>query len=215
MRYEQGRKLGVFALLSGQIWKATAAGGTELRYSLASAFVHRIQEAQSRLLLVDQQYARYTGMLKKGQAYFSDTNGETHLVQIPLTTEQDVLAVARFLAAPTPAGFGPTSLLTSLQLHDPVGEVALPPMEKLAPKPHEVADEGSGTVLPPELEAKYTDVITLMAQEKKQGEIIAAVWGVTSGGGAAYQKAAEELRMIQRMIAERVQSAPAKEREAF
>jgi hypothetical protein len=50
-------------------------------------------------------------------------------------------------------------------------------------------------------------VVTLMAQEKRQGEIIAAVWGVLSGGGAAYQKAAEELRTIQRMIAEQALSS--------
>jgi hypothetical protein len=187
---QEGRKLGVFALLSGQLWKATAVGGTELRYSLASAFVHRIQEAQSRLLLVDQQYAKFTGTLKRGQAYFSDTNGDTHLVQIPLTSQR---------------------------LQYPAGEVEPPPMEKLVPKAHEAeaGQEPSARLLPPELERKYAEVVALMAQEKKQGDIIAAVWGVTSGGGAAYQKSAEELRRIQRVMAQRAQSAQAREREAF
>jgi hypothetical protein len=214
---QEGRKLGVFALLSGQLWKATAVGGTELRYSLASAFVHRIQEAQSRLLLVDQQYAKFTGTLKRGQAYFSDTNGDTHLVQIPLTTAQDVVTVARALTAPTSADFAATSLLTSQRLQYPAGEVEPPPMEKLVPKAHEAeaGQEPSARLLPPELERKYAEVVALMAQEKKQGDIIAAVWGVTSGGGAAYQKSAEELRRIQRVMAQRAQSAQAREREAF
>lgn len=192
---QEGRKMGVFALLSGQIWKAAAAGGTELRYSLASSFVHRIQEAQAKLL-ISSEHAKQAPALKPGQAFFYDTNGETHLLQIPLTTEQDVLTVARRLQ---PAFVGPSS-----RLQETPTEMASIPSLKFVPKPHEAAHELSGPLLPPELETKYADVVALMAQEKKQGEIIATVWGVPSGGGAAYQKAADELRIIQRVIAQQV-----------
>ncbi len=192
---QEGRKLGVFALLSGQIWKATGAGGTELRYSLASSFVHRIQEQQSKLL-IPGEYAKLTPKLKTGQVYFYDTNGDTQLMQIPYTTEEDVMTVAGLLTSR--AGFQPTSFQTSPRLPDTPGEVEAFPSLKLVAK----AVEATFDDLPPELENKYHEVLALTLQEKKQGEIIAAVWGVTSGGGAAYQKAADELRVIQRMIAQ-------------
>ncbi len=196
---QEGRKMQVFALLSGQIWKATAVGGTELRYSLASSFVHRIQEAQSKLL-IPGEYARLTPRLKPGQVYFYDTNGDTQLMQIPYTTEQDVLKVAGLLASPS--DFRPASFQTSDRLPSTPVEATTDRSLKLVVKPHEATNEVSGPLLSPELESKYADVVALMAQEKKQGEIIAAVWGITSGGGTAYQKAAEELRTIQRVIAQ-------------
>ncbi len=192
---QEGRKLGVFALLSGQIWKATGTGGTELRYSLASSFVHRIQEQQSKLL-IPGEYAKLTPKLKTGQVYFYDTNGDTKLMQIPYTTEEDVMTVAGLLTSR--AGFQPTSFQTSPRLPDTPGEVEAFPSLKLVAKPVEATFDD----LPPELENKYHEVLALTLQEKKQGEIIAAVWGVASGGGAAYQKAADELRVIQRMIAQ-------------
>jgi hypothetical protein len=198
---QEGRKMHVFALLSGQIWKAGASGGTELRYSLASSFVHRIQEQQSKLL-IPGEYAKLSPRLKPGEVLFYDTGGDTALMQIPLTTEQDVATVASMIASP-----GADFTAASPRLPDTPGEVrAISPL-KLLTKPHEATNELSGALLSPELESKYRDVVTLMAQEKKQGYIISAVWGVTSGGGAAYQKAAEELRTIQRMIAEHALSS--------
>jgi len=196
---QEGRKMGIFALLSGQIWKATAVGGNELRYSLASSFVHRIQEQQSKLL-IPGEYAKLTPKLKPGQVYFYDTNGDTYLMQIPYTTEQDVLTVAAML--PGRPDFAPPSMKTTHRLPDTPGEVSIATSLKLVAKPHEATNELSRPLLSPELERKYMEVVDLMAQEKKQGEIIAAVWGVPSGGGAAYQKAADELRTIQRVIAE-------------
>lgn len=196
---QEGRKMQVFALLSGQIWKATAVGGTELRYSLASSFVHRTQEAQSKLL-IPGEYAKLTPKLRPGQVYFYDTNGNTQLMQIPYTTEQDVVTVARLLTSQT--DFRPTSFQTSDRLPGTPVEATTDRSLKLVVKPHEATNELSGLLLPSELESKYEQVIELMAQEKKQGEIISIVWDVLSGGGSAYQKAAEELRIIQRVIAQ-------------
>ena len=198
---QEGRKMQVFALLSGQIWKATAVGGTELRYSLASSFVHRIQEAQSKLL-IPGEYAKLTPKLKPGQVYFYDTNGDTELMQIPYTTEQDVLTVARLLQPTSPTDFQPASFQTSDRLPSTPVEATTDRSLKLVVKPHEATNGVSGALVPSELESKYAEVVELMAQEKKQGEIISIVWGVASGGGSAYQKAAEELRIVQRVIAQ-------------
>lgn len=95
---QEGRKYGVFALLSGQIWTAERSGGSELRDSLASAFVHRLKPSQARLLVpdIDKAVAR----LPVGHAYLNRTNGDLLEVAIPLTTAADLEAVARRLPAP-------------------------------------------------------------------------------------------------------------------
>jgi hypothetical protein len=118
---QEGRKMHVFSLLSGQISKAGASGGTELRYSLASSFVHRIQEQQSKL----------SPRLKPGGVLFYDTGGDTALMQIPYTTEQDVVTVAGMIAT-SPADFK----AASPRLPDTPGEVTTIHPLKLLTKPH-------------------------------------------------------------------------------
>jgi hypothetical protein len=98
---QEGRKVGVFALVMGQIWKSTTSGGTETRDSFASAIVHKMQRKQAQLL-VPIEIARQVEVLdpKKGQAFFSSTRGDIIPVQIPNTTLGDAINVARLL---TPA----------------------------------------------------------------------------------------------------------------
>ena len=93
---QEGRKYGLFCLLSGQVWTSERSGGTELRDSLASAYVHRTKPSQARLLVpdVDKGVAR----LPVGHAYLNRTNSPDLLeVAVPLTRAADLDAVARRL----------------------------------------------------------------------------------------------------------------------
>jgi hypothetical protein len=95
---QQGRKVGIFALCMGQIWKGSTSGGTELRDSFASAYVHRLKRNQARMLLPTEEAAQVEG-LPAGQALFYQTNGDIVPVNIPLTTGLDVVKVAGLIGA--------------------------------------------------------------------------------------------------------------------
>ncbi len=94
---QEGRKVGVFALLSGQIWTADRSGGTRARDSLASAYVHRIKRSQARHLISADE-ARLVENLAPGRAVLFRTNGDYETVAIPQTTGFDVAHVASLLA---------------------------------------------------------------------------------------------------------------------
>ena len=109
---QEGRKYGVFALLSGQIWTAERSGGSELRDSLASAFVHRLKPSQARLLVPDID--RAVARLPVGHAYLSRTSGDLLEVAIPLTTAADLEAVAQRMPAPAVGDVAPPPRRPSL-----------------------------------------------------------------------------------------------------
>jgi hypothetical protein len=98
---QEGRKVQVFALISGQIFTAARAGSTALRDALASAYVHRMKRAQARLLIGTEDAARAEG-LRAGQALLARANGDVIAVTIPDTTAADIGHVATLLAT-TPA----------------------------------------------------------------------------------------------------------------
>ncbi|MEI7772467.1 MAG: DUF87 domain-containing protein [Chloroflexales bacterium] len=103
---QEGRKLGLYAMVCGQVWSAARAGGTELRDSLASAYVHRLRPAQARML-TGMAAADLPGDLLElpaGGAYLLDTAGDFRRVTIPQMTPADVARVAALLGrAPAPA----------------------------------------------------------------------------------------------------------------
>lgn len=100
---QEGRKVGVFAMLSGQIWTVDRAGGSAVRDALASCYVHRIKRNQARLLIAPEE-ARKAESLQTGQALLYQTNGDFRLVSIPNTTAADVEQVAQRLQ-PSSNGF--------------------------------------------------------------------------------------------------------------
>jgi len=90
---QEYRKVGVFASLSGQIWKATHAGGTALRDSLASVICHRMKPGQARLLLTSED-ANRAARLDIGQAVLWRTTGQSQVITIPNTTAADLAMLA-------------------------------------------------------------------------------------------------------------------------
>ncbi len=94
---QEGRKVGIFCLLSGQVWTADRAGGTPLRDSLASCYVHRLRRNQARLLLSTEE-ARLAESLEPGRALLLRTSGACEPVNIPQCTASDVERIGYQLA---------------------------------------------------------------------------------------------------------------------
>ena len=91
-----GRKLGIYAALSGQGWTKESAG--EVRDYLTAAFVHKLRPQVARLLAPGVGNEVWT--LAPGQAILDRTTGPRLTVTIPNTTGQDLAAVAGLLPAP-------------------------------------------------------------------------------------------------------------------
>lgn len=118
---QEGRKLGLYAMVAGQVWTASRAGGTEVRDSLASAFVHRCRPAQARYLtgLTAADLPGDLLELPAGTAYLLNTAGDFRKVVIPQMGPDDLGRVAALLggtapaqasaeaSAPRPVGFRP------------------------------------------------------------------------------------------------------------
>jgi hypothetical protein len=94
---QQGRKVGIFCLASGQVWTADRTAGSALRDSLASCYVHRLRRNQARLLLSTEE-ARQAEALSVGEALLLRTSGEIERVSLPLATAGDVERVGNLLA---------------------------------------------------------------------------------------------------------------------
>jgi hypothetical protein len=196
---QEGRGVGIFAMLAGQVWKSTRCGGTELRYSLASCIVHRIQEEQAKLL-IPQPYARKCPQLGKGQVWFYDTDGDIEQLSIPLTTADDVRAVATML-------MGQPEVFTS----NATADYAEAPTSRSIPLHHMEASQYQGgkrlevdsevrRVSP--LSQRALDVEERILQQKSQNQILAEVWGVSTPGGREWQEAAAEYRAVLKELAE-------------
>jgi len=94
---QEGRKVGVYLSLSGQIWTASRVT-SELRDSMASVVCHRMRRAQARLIL-PSDVAALTERLETGQAILWRTSGATQRIRIPLATAADVVRVGQMLGS--------------------------------------------------------------------------------------------------------------------
>lgn len=102
---QEGRKLKLYGMVCGQVWSARRSGGTELRDSLASAYVHRLRPAQARMLtgLTSDDLPADLISLPAGSAYLLSTAGELRPVAIPQMSPADIRRVAE-LASGKPDG---------------------------------------------------------------------------------------------------------------
>jgi hypothetical protein len=93
---QEGRKMQVYGMALGQAWTASRSGGSELRDSLASAYLHRLRPAQARYLsgLTAADLPRDLLELPAGTAYLLSTRGELRRVSIPRMTNQDMQQIA-------------------------------------------------------------------------------------------------------------------------
>lgn len=102
---QEGRKMALYGMVCGQIWTASRAGGTELRDSLASAYIHRLRPAQARMLtgLTSADLPSDLINLPAGTAYLLSTSGDLRAVGIPQASTRDIQRVAE-LASGKPDG---------------------------------------------------------------------------------------------------------------
>ncbi len=180
---QEGRKLGVYAMLAGQVWTAERAGGTPLRDALASCYVHRIKRRQANMLLQLGDELPETLTLPTGAAFLYRTSGEIEEVRVPLTTADDVALVASLLGGPAP------SKPAVIDLPQPMLEA---PAERIPERYTGMVSTASQAAAP--LDPRAERIRELLRTKTPSTEIIREVWGVS--GGRAYQKAAAELSEI-------------------
>jgi len=95
----EGRKFDIYGLICSQVWSSGRAGGTPLRDSLASAYMHRLRPAQARMLsgLTAADLPDDLLSLPAGRAYMLSTSGELRPVAIPHVADTDMARVAAML----------------------------------------------------------------------------------------------------------------------
>jgi len=177
---QEGRKVNVIALAACQVPKGTRTGGTEVRDSFTSTYVHRTRRVFARMVTDDADDARAASDLPTGSALLRRTNGETMIVNIPNTTARDVEEVGKLLALPAPATLDLARVAGSplarfvngrvaLSALEGDGEPATQPAAQLATEP---ATQPAATPDP-----RAERVKQMFLAGCSQNEIVQEVWG--------------------------------------
>jgi len=85
----ESRKFGMFLILAAQTQKGTQIP-TEIRDNFPSQLAHRMKRKQAQSLLQDGEAAKIVAKLQKGEAWYVDANGGERVIDIPLTTQEDM-----------------------------------------------------------------------------------------------------------------------------
>lgn len=192
---QEGRKLGVFALVLGQAWQAGRSGGGALRDSLASCYIHRLRPAQARMLsgLTADSLPGDVLDLRPGEAYLLSTRGELKHVTIPQLGGPDLARVAGLLtdSAPTVERLTPT----------PAASASAVEADHKPERSQKVAGAGPATSAPQSAISQSPEaarVLALFRDGLDLPAIVEQVMGVKSNQGARYQKAAKEVNELLR-----------------
>ncbi|HSH80029.1 MAG TPA: hypothetical protein VLA19_16005 [Herpetosiphonaceae bacterium] len=183
----EGRKWGVYALISGQGLPADRFGGSLVRDALSSRYVFRTTPAQARIAGLDKDAAQLVNLLEPGRAVLDGPTVAPVIVAIPNTTANDLVALYPLpattgdeaLLSTTPERpEGATSALECAKLPLPAEDaeiLELPPRATLPAAPVAVADDERAAIL------------AAAAKGASRREICRRVFdGAT--GGAAYRK---------------------------
>lgn len=169
---QQGRKVGIFAMCIGQIWTASATGGSsDLRDSFASSYVHRMKRNQARLLVPTDE-ARLVERLEAGNALLSKTNGDLVQVAIPHTTAADIRRVAGLLPV--------------------IGESRSWPIPRTENQPE--TNQNRTAFEAKTFTAEDMRIIELFRSGKDVPGIVKEVYNLSGNQGARYQQAAKEVQ---------------------
>jgi hypothetical protein len=170
----EARKWGVYGLFSGQGLPAEKFGGSLMRDALSSRYVFKTTAAQARMAGLDKESSYLVQTLEPGRAVL-DGPINPEVVAIPDTTGADLLRLIDVTSRREVDGSrGGSGLEVSVEV-------------------------GSNEPLPGlsyALDARSERVKQLLRQKVSQNEILKDVWGVNSGGGRAYQEAAEQYREL-------------------
>jgi hypothetical protein len=101
---QEGRKFEIYGMALGQVWTVSRAGGSEVRDSLASQYVHRLRPAQARHLtgLTAADLPKDLLELPPGTSYLMSNSGEMRRVSIPKCSGDDLATVAGLLSDDQP-----------------------------------------------------------------------------------------------------------------
>lgn len=178
----EGRKVNMFAMISGQGLPATLFGGSTARDALSSRFVLHTTTRQAQMVGLDREFLPWVINLKPGMAVVDGPIDPTVLA-IPNTTASDLALLPNTRSV---------SRAASMLISDPLPTDVRSTSWEAENKPE--TDTGESA------EADKSIVVReLLRQGKSQREIISEIWGAT--GGRAYQRASEELRhLIQEMV---------------
>jgi hypothetical protein len=188
---QEGRKMGIFCLVMAQIWKGSTNGGTELRDSFASAFVHRMKRNQARLLLPSDEVKEFEiERLPAGRAILYKTSGDIVPLAIPNTTAADMRRVAGLLPGVASDRFIPAS--SGLPGGFPSGAQVVETKPERSPFEATSLVASMASQSAKTLSAEDARILAMFKAEKTIGQIVKEVYGVS--GGAGYQKAAEEVQ---------------------
>jgi hypothetical protein len=178
----EGRKVNMFAMISGQGLPANLFGGSTPRDALSSRFVMHTTTRQAQMVGLDREYVPLVVDLKPGTAIVDGPIDPT-ILSIPNTTEADLQVLS------------PRSNMVSRAASAMVSE-PLPDDFQMASaeagNPVETRENNSAEA------GKDTLVRDLLLQGKSQREIIDEIWG--QSGGRGYQQAAVELNDILRRL---------------
>jgi hypothetical protein len=199
----EGRKVRMYAMISGQGLPAKLFGDSTPRDALSSRFVLHTTTRQASMIGLDRDSLPLVLNLPRGAAVV-DGPIDPEVLSIPNTTESDILSLLPASAASSRATSGAASRATSGPL--PFDEVMvsgpLPPEAGKAAETSKKEGVEAGDidyfdgVEAAENTARQALVRRMMLDGKSQREMIAEIWGQT--GGRGYQEAARELSAIQR-----------------
>lgn len=197
MLNEEGRKLDMFGLYMGQIWKGSRSGGTEARDALASCYIHRIKPRQGQMLSgLGDDLPDDVLHLPDGTAYLVTTQGTVERVTIPRMSTADLAHVAQLLApqsspapaapesAPRPFGFQPLRAIQPMGSQESSKNHPLPSVKN-------TASESDKAKTPEEAR-----IIALFLEGKDAGEIVTILTGMKSNGGKPYIRKLGEVQAI-------------------
>lgn len=203
---QEGRKLGINALLLGQRWSATRGGGNDLRNTLTSAFVHRMRPEDARMLtgLRAESLPKDMLQLAPGECYVQTTAGDFTRVRMPLMEEADVVQVAAYLAASRAASGAASEGL-------PGGGYRLP--AAIAEDGGKALDGAASGAASGANDPLYDEVRAMLVQGAGMAEIRDQLAGEpVKGGGRAFQAANTRLTAILQSLAlESMVQTPAEE----
>lgn len=182
---QEGRKVLVFALVSGQVWTAERTGGSALRDSLASCYVHRMKRRQANHLLQLGDELPETLTLPTGHALLYRTSGELVEVAIPNTTAADVARVGSLLASPR------------LTLLPNVGQKSANAMPGDMPTVGQT-DASGNQAYPAPASAEALRVAQLFQGGMDLAAIVLELRGVRSSEGKRYQVALADVQALLR-----------------
>lgn len=98
---QEGRGFNIFGVFGAQ----QITGNVELRKSVISAIVHRVDESEAQLV-IPTRYAKFAPELSTGSTYVKDSDGRTEALQQALVTVQDIQETANEMMPFTPAASG-------------------------------------------------------------------------------------------------------------